>query len=218
VILIVACSNDLYREVTMTTFKNPPPLEIKCTSTDCDNDLHCFKQLKRMTPDQRGNCRACGANLVDWSRLHRRRLADASHTFETLQNELIRHHFFHVEVDEAALRHAQRKGRVKLNAAARHRLAKYLAVAEPPRDGRQTPLKGNAIFYAQHATATCCRTCLEYWHAIPKRRPLTEQELEYCAQLVEMFLNEKLPDLAGEPIKVPPSRRRRLPQQGAAHP
>lgn len=202
----------------MAQFQKPPPLDIKCTSTDCDNDLHCFKQLKKMTPDQRGKCRACGADLVDWKRLHRRDKDDAEHTFEALQCEMIRHHFFHRSVDDAAMRHAQRKGRDQLKESARDRLRKYLAVAEPPRDGRQTPLEGNAIFYAQHATATCCRTCLEYWHDIPKGRPLTEPEFDYCVSLVDLFLDEKLPDLADEPIKVP-HRRRGLPTDAeSSHP
>lgn len=194
----------------MSKFEKPPPLDIKCTSTDCDNDLHCFKQLKKMAPDQRGKCRACGADLVDWKRLHRRDEGDATHTFEALQHELIRHHFFHRPVDDSATRHAQRKGRIALKDAARDRLRKYLAVAEPPRDGRQTPLEGNAIYYAQHATATCCRTCLEYWHGIPKGRPLTVEEFDYCATLVDLFLDEKLPNLADEPVKVP-RRARALP-------
>lgn len=198
----------------MAEFQKPPPLEIKCTSTDCDNDLHCFKQLKKMMPDERGKCRDCGADLVDWKRLHRRDKGDAEHTFEALQHELIRHHFFHRPVDDGAMRHAQRKGRDQLKDAARDRLRKYLAVAEPPRDGRQTPLEGNAIYYAQHATATCCRTCLEYWHDIPKGRPLTDAEFDYCASLVDLFLDEKLPDLADEPIKVP-RRPRGLPPEGA---
>ena len=125
----------------MAEFQKPPPLDIRCTSTDCNNDLHCFKQLKKMTPDQRSKCRACGTDLVDWKRLHRRDRSDAVHTFEALQHELIRHHFFHRPVDEGAMRHARRKGRIALKAAARDRLRKYLAVAEPPRDGRQTPSK-----------------------------------------------------------------------------
>lgn len=198
----------------MIDFAIPPPLDIKCTSTDCENDLHCFKQLKRMTPDERGKCRACGADLIDWERIHRRDFADATHTFSALRYELIRHHFFHRPVDDAAMRHAQRKGRVRLKEAARHRLDKYLAPAAPARDGRQTPFEGNAIYYAQHATATCCRTCLEYWHDIPKGRPLTEQEFNYCLALVELFLDEKLPGLADEPIHVP---RRRHGVFGGAH-
>lgn len=191
----------------MAEFQKPPPLEIKCTSVNCENDLHCFKQLKKMTPDQRGKCRACGADLVDWKRLHRRDSADAAHTFAALQRELIRHHFFHRPVDVGAMRHAQRKGRLLLKEAARDRLRKYLAPAQPPRDGRQTPFEGSAIYYAQHATATCCRTCLEYWHDIPKGRPLTPREFEYCAKLIDLFLDERLPDLAEEPVKVPRQRR-----------
>jgi hypothetical protein len=202
----------------MFEFQKPPPLDIKCTSTDCDNDLHCFKQMKKMTPDQRGKCRACGADLIDWKRLHRREKGDAAHTFEALKHELIRHHFFHRPVDEGAMRHAQRKGRIALKDAARDRLRKYLAVAEPPRDGRQTPLEGNAIYYAQHATATCCRTCLEYWHDIPKGRPLTAEEFDYCATLVDLFLDEKLPDLADEPIKVPRRPRGLPPDSEGPHP
>ena len=202
----------------MTEFQKPPPLEIKCTSVDCDNALHCFKQLKKMTPDQRGKCRACGADLVDWKRLHRRDSSDAAHTFSALQHELIRHHFFHREVDEKALNHAKRKGRRALKEAARDRLRKHLAPAEPPRDGYQTPLEGNVIYYAQHATATCCRTCLEYWHDIPKGQKLTEREFAYCAELVDLFLDEKLPDLADEPVHVPRRRHGVPPEPEATAP
>lgn len=183
------------------------PLDVKCTSADCENELHCFKQLKKMTEDQRGKCRYCGADLVDWDRVHVRNFADVSYTFAALKHEMIRHVFFHSEIDERAVRHAQRKGRIQLKEAARHRLSKYLAPAEPPRDGRQTPFRGNTIFYAQHATATCCRTCLEYWHNVPKGRELTAEERAYCEALVDCFLDERLPDLADEPIKVPSMRR-----------
>ncbi len=90
--------------------------------------------------------------------------------------------------------------------AARHRLEKYLVPAQPLRDGRQMPFEGNAIFYAQHATTTCCRTCLEYWHDMPKGRELNAEEKAYCAALVDCFLDERLPDLADKPIKVPNMR------------
>ena len=191
----------------MTEFKKPEPLKLTCTAVDCENDLHCFKQLKKMTSDQRGKCRACEADLVDWSRLKQRDLNDAAHTFEALQHELIRHHFFHKEIDEGADRHARRKGRLALFEAVETRLTKYLAPAKPPRDGYQTPLTGNAIYYAQHATATCCRTCLEYWHAIPKGRPLTAEEFGYCQALIELFLDQRLPGLSESPTKVPARRR-----------
>jgi hypothetical protein len=138
---------------------------------------------------------------------------DVRHTFKALQNETIRHHFFHREIDDTAIRHAQRKGRTLLKEAARNRIEKYLAPAEPARDGRQTPLEGSAIFYAQHATATCCRTCLEYWHNIPKGRPLTEAERKYCEGLVELFLDQRLPKLADDPIKVQARKRGVVPEE-----
>ena len=34
------------------------------------------------------------------------------------------------------------------------------------KDGKQTPMKGHPVFVAQHATATCCRKCLQKWHKI----------------------------------------------------
>lgn len=190
----------------MDTFQKPEPLGITCTSTDCGNNLHCFLQLQKMTPDQRGKCRVCGADLVDWPRVHRRKIRDAKNTFKALQCERIRHHYFHRDIDIKAINHAKRKGRIQLMQSARTRLEKYLAPADPPRDGIQTPKKDNSIYYAQHATATCCRKCLEYWHDIPKGWPLTQEQTEYCFELIELFLDERLPDLADEPMKVPPLR------------
>jgi Domain of unknown function (DUF4186) len=193
--------------MAMAEFKKPAPLKIKCTASDCANELHCFKATKKMASGDRGRCRACGANLIDWQRVHRRKIADAKYTFAALKHELIRHHFFHEPIDESAELHARRKGRVLLAEAVRHRLERYLAPAEPPRDGFQTPFTGNAIYYAQHATACCCRTCLEYWHNIPKGRELTEDELSYCEALIDQFLTLRLPSLKREPEKIPPRRR-----------
>lgn len=188
----------------MTEFKKPEPLKISCVTSDCDNDLHCFKASRKMHTTDHGKCRSCGVDLVDWSRVHGRNIGDASYTFGALKQEWIRHRFFHTPIDERAVAHARRKGRPALIAAARHRLDKALAPAQPVRDGQQTPFTGNSIYYAQHATATCCRTCLAYWHDIPKGRPLTDEELEYCTALIDLYFRERLPELKDEPEKVPP--------------
>ena len=45
-----------------------------------------------------------------------------------------------------------------------------LAPAEPKNDGKQTPMRGHPVFIAQHATGTCCRSCLEKWHHIPREK------------------------------------------------
>jgi len=192
----------------MAVFQQPPPLKIKCTDFDCDKDLHCFKAHRKMPKADHGKCRACGADLVDWDRVHKRDFSDVTYTFEALQQELIRHHHFHKRIDDKAVRYARRKGRTLLMDAVRHRLEKYLAPASPPRDGYQTPFDGNPIYYAQHATACCCRTCLAYWHDIPKGRPLTEEEMDYCVELVELYFEQRLPQLGDDPEKVPPNRKR----------
>lgn len=63
-----------------------------------------------------------------------------------------------------------------------------LAPAQPAKDGKQTPYRGHPVFVAQHATATCCRGCLEKWHSIPRGRPLTEQEREHVLATLERWL------------------------------
>ena len=72
----------------MIEFQKPPPLKITCTATDCSNDLHCFKVHRKMATADHGKCRACGVDLVDWRRVHRRNIRDAAHTFEALKREL----------------------------------------------------------------------------------------------------------------------------------
>lgn len=66
-----------------------------------------------------------------------------------------------------------------------------LAPARPENDGRQTPMNGHPIFVAQHATATCCRSCLEKWHRIPQGHPLTEEEIEYVLAAISRWLESQ---------------------------
>ena len=68
-------------------------------------------------------------------------------------------------------------------------------------------MEGNALYYAQHATATCCRRCVEEWHAIPRGRPLEVDEVSYLADLVRLYVRERLPYLTEDGEKIPPLRR-----------
>ena len=65
---------------------------------------------------------------------------------------------------------------------------KRLAPAEPKNDGRQTPWRGHPAFVAQHATATCCRGCLQKWHGIPKGRELDAEEKRHVLNAIERWL------------------------------
>lgn len=67
-------------------------------------------------------------------------------------------------------------------------IAKRLAPAQPKNDGRQTPWRNHPVFVAQHATATCCRGCLEKTHEIAKGHALTEDEFEYVLRVIERWL------------------------------
>ena len=65
---------------------------------------------------------------------------------------------------------------------------------------------GNPIHYAQHATASCCRKCMEYWHGIPQTQTLTDEQIEYFVELAMMYLKDRLPDLTYGGEHVPPAR------------
>jgi len=73
---------------------------------------------------------------------------------------------------------------------ARDFIAKRLAPAEPANDGRQTPWRGHPVFVAQHATATCCRSCLAKWHGIPAGRELSADEQAHAISVIERWLRE----------------------------
>ena len=70
-------------------------------------------------------------------------------------------------------------------------IEKRLAPASPPNDGKQTPMRHHPVFIAQHATATCCRSCLEKWHGIPKGRTLEASDKQYVLEVIETWLTRQ---------------------------
>ena len=69
-------------------------------------------------------------------------------------------------------------------------ITQRLAPAVPTNDGKQTPWRNHPVFVAQHATATCCRGCLQKWHEIPKGRELSEEEQQYIVAVIEAWLSQ----------------------------
>lgn len=61
-------------------------------------------------------------------------------------------------------------------------------------DGRQTPTKGHPVFIAQHATATCCRGCLNKWHKIRKDKELSDKEVDYIVGVILEFIKRGVDD------------------------
>jgi len=81
------------------------------------------------------------------------------------------------------------KGRATVLAHAREFVAQRLAPAAPRNDGKQTPFRGHPVFVAQHATATCCRSCLAKWHRIDAGRALTAEEQEHAVAAIARWLD-----------------------------
>jgi uncharacterized protein DUF4186 len=95
------------------------------------------------------------------------------------------------------LRGRDRATAVLRGPAAIHRHAEELidvrlAPAEPRNDGKQTPYRGHPVFVAQHATATCCRTCLERNHGIAKGHELTADERAYVVDAICRWIEREL--------------------------
>lgn len=59
-----------------------------------------------------------------------------------------------------------------------------LAPADPFNDGKQTPMHGHPVFKAMHATACCCRGCLNKWYRVPLHRELSSAEQEKIVNLL----------------------------------
>ena len=59
-----------------------------------------------------------------------------------------------------------------------------IAPQNPKNDGKQTPMRGHPVFIAQHATATCCRGCIQKWHGIKKGKELSDQEIQFLVELI----------------------------------
>ena len=89
------------------------------------------------------------------------------------------------------LAYFRRRGMNQILAQATNFITQRLAPANPPNEGRQTPMKNHPVFIAQHATATCCRQCLQKWHNIPKNKPLTEDQITYITRVIEHWLRNQ---------------------------
>lgn len=81
-------------------------------------------------------------------------------------------------------------GLVKIRSHAKDFIEKRLAV-KPLNDGHQTPYKGHPVFIAQHATATCCRKCLNKWYKIAENKTLTEDEITSILNIIMRWIEKQ---------------------------
>lgn len=183
---------------------NPLP-KLRCGNTDCNNGLHCFRHYIRKRQKTQhlrpGSCSDCGVELVDWGRFANCRVDLIDEKFAQMQSEWVRHYYWHAKIDDHAKALAYYRGRTKLETMLRAQIQSKVATLDVHHDHNNTPYKGDPLNYARHATASCCRYCIEYWHGITRdaSRQLNASEVDYLVELGVRYLRERLPDLPDEP-------------------
>jgi predicted Fe-S protein YdhL (DUF1289 family) len=85
-------------------------------------------------------------------------------------------------------RYLRERGMDAVIAQAHELIGKRLAPPMPFNDGKQTPFRGHPVFIAQHATATCCRSCLAKWHGIAPGKALDDAERRHIVDAIARWL------------------------------
>lgn len=109
-----------------------------------------------------------------WDRLHRSRFRSR----------------FHLQAKDK--QYVMEKGMAQIEAHAYEFVHKRIASGNLINDGKQTPMRGHPVFLAQHATATCCRGCIEKWHHISKGKNLTKEEETYLVNIIMAWIRKEL--------------------------
>ncbi len=114
---------------------------------------------------------------------------DHTELFQRLAQSDFRSRFHLKPVDVAYIKD---KGLDTIRKHATDFVAKRLAPAMIPNDGKQTPMRGHPVFLAQHATGCCCRGCFSKWHHIPSGRQLTPDEQQYAVSVLMAWIRREL--------------------------
>lgn len=115
---------------------------------------------------------------------------DLTDLFERLAQSYFRSRFYLNAKDKAYI---EEKGLDVIRKHAADFIAKRLAPAIIPNDGKQTPMRHvHPVFQAQHATGCCCRGCFEKWHHIPAGRQLTKAEQAYAVAVIMEWIKRKM--------------------------
>ena len=107
------------------------------------------------------------------------------HILEKLEHSKFRSSFHLTKKEQLYL---DEKGIAVVRRHAENFVRQKLAPADPVNDGKQTPMHGHPVFKAMHATACCCRVCLNKWYDIPLHRELSEAEQEKIVNLLMAWI------------------------------
>ena len=114
---------------------------------------------------------------------------DHTALFERLAQSAFRSKFKLSAKDKAYI---QGKGMATIRSHAADFVAKRLAPAVIPNDGKQTPMRGHPVFLVQHATGCSCRGCFAKWHHIPAGRVPTAEEQQYAVSVLMEWITRQV--------------------------
>ncbi len=107
---------------------------------------------------------------------------------ERLQKSNFRSRFHLTEKDK---KYIDEKGMDVIRKHAQDFVRDRLSPSVIKNDGKQTPMRGHPVFIAQHATATCCRGCLNKWYRVQKNVELTEIQQEKIVNLIMAWIQKE---------------------------
>lgn len=117
--------------------------------------------------------------------------ANIDQVLQSLKKSAFRARF---ALDQKDLSYIKSKGIDVIRGHAIDFILSRIAQEFPKNDGKQTPMKGHPVFTAQHATATCCRSCIQKWYGIKKGKRLTKDEISFIVNLIMEWIKEKVQD------------------------
>ncbi len=146
---------------------------------------HIERKLQMAQAKKSGYSYVPGTGSADAIRYH---LPERSELFTRLGQSDFRSRFHLSEKEKAYI---AEKGMETIRSHAQDFVAKRLSAENPANDGKQTPMKGHPVFLAQHATACCCRGCLEKWHRIPAGKVLRPEEQIYIVDVLMDWIRKE---------------------------
>ena len=95
-------------------------------------------------------------------------------------------------LSDTDIRYVREKGMDEIRRHAENFVKTRLSSAYPEKDGKQTPMRGHPVFIAQHATACCCRGCLNKWYHVKKGVPLSEEQQKKIVNLLMAWIEKEV--------------------------
>ena len=179
------CNFSWVRELRRQCIRNGVPFTFKQTGAVFLKDgklYHIDRKLQMAQAKKSGYSYYPNTGCADMIRY---KLPDENELFSKLKRSDFRSKF---HLSDKEKNYIAEKGIEKIRSHAVDFVAKRLAAENPENDGKQTPMRGHPVFIAQHATACCCRSCLEKWHHIPAGKILTPQEQEYIVNVLMKWI------------------------------